>query len=186
MFPAEILRSVYCTCQMWRGVPGSWKHAHELLEWFKGLSYFKLDVHFVDFRKVGSKRGEMVRVVPLPRGSLWKIMVSHLPLRKIRTIYPLIVIVQNPTQTFDVRFCQPVEGSQTRVQQSDLEDALLLEIGIIGSNVEFLTVIAFLITRLPKPVNTRLATMSILRGSGYHVLDFIFLLNCSVFVDFEC
>lgn len=84
-------------------VPGSRENTHELFVGFEGLPQFEADVHLVQLLEVSSKRREMIGIEPLPRRRLYP-RKSAVFSRSIMLTYSLVIIMQNPSHTFDVVF----------------------------------------------------------------------------------
>jgi hypothetical protein len=81
--PSSAFRS---GCREERDSRSGRENSHQLFVRFERGSLFELDVEFPHLEEITREWREVVRVVPLPRGG------------------PLVVVFENPTQSFDVRF----------------------------------------------------------------------------------
>jgi hypothetical protein len=106
-----------------RDEPGGGEDSHQLLEGLERSSKGELDVHGGHLREVGRKGSVMVRVVPLPRGSLpggavgearTKVRLSATKTGWRADTYTLIVVVQHPREPLDVVGSEP--GRKRRSQ----------------------------------------------------------------------
>ena len=86
--------------------PCSGEHAHKLLEWLKWLTKIELDIHMLNSKEICGEGGEMVGVVPLPRRSLVFVRIL-LEMDDANRAHSLVVVMEDPSKTFDVMCCDP-------------------------------------------------------------------------------